>query len=235
MVSYSSIRQLVALPAAASTAELNWRHLSHSQEGPSDNPVPPQDRQELILLEPNLDTKEVMRRRREERLEWREEKEDLTNYLGHTFYVYFNVVNDANSTRTWMFLDDVRLFVCYPAGGAVTATPTLTATPVPSLGDVPSFGNVPTLGEMPIPTATGVTATALLLDTPTPETAISQSGLPTQEASVMLAQARTTVPTQTASTSPLWASLLALLSRYRALIFGGLLVLVLVAIFALRR
>ena len=217
LVTYSSIRQLVEIPATAATASLSWKHQSRSQEGPSDNPVPPQDRQELILLHPNLETKAVVQRWRENVPSWQETSEDLTKYLGHTFYIYFNVFNDANSTRTWMFLDDVRLFVCYPAGAA-----TSTATPVPLVGDTPT------------PTATGVAATALL-DTPTPETAISQSGLPTQEASVMLSEARSTAPAPTASASPLWASLLGWLSRYRVLIFGGLLVLVLIAIFALRR
>lgn len=231
VTSYSSIRQLVEIPATASTVVLNWRHQSRSQEGPSDNPVPPQDRQELILLHPNLDTKAVLRRWREEVPSWQEETEDLTKYLGQSFYVYFNAVNDANSTRTWMFLDDVRLFVCY------TGAATPTATPVPPIVDAPTPTALATgvVIILETPTATGVTATALLLDTPTPDTAISQSGLPTQEASVMVAEQRTTAPSPTASPSPLWASLLAFLSRYRALIFGGLLVLVLIAIFALRR
>ncbi len=233
VVSYSSVRQLVEIPATASTAVLNWRHQSRSQEGPSDNPVPPQDRQELILLHPNLDTKVVLRRWREEVPSWQEEAEDLTKYLGQTFYVYFNAVNDANSTRTWMFLDDVRLFVCF-TGGAATAIPTPTATPIPLIGDAPTLTATVAVSASVV-TASDVAVTALLLDTPTPNTAISQSGLPTQEASVMLAEARTTAPTPTASASPLWASLLAFLSRYRALIFGGLLVLVLIAIFALRR
>lgn len=231
VTSYSSIRQLVEIPATASTAVLNWRHQSRSQEGPSDSPVPPQDRQELILLHPNLDTKVVLRRWREEVPSWQEEAEDLTKYLGQSFYVYFNAVNDANSTRTWMFLDDVRLFVCYT--GAATAIATPTATPIPLLGETPTLTATGVV-SVSVATSSDVT-TALMLDTPTPDTAISQSGLPTQEASVMVGEPRTTAPTPTASASPLWASLLDFLSRYRALIFGGLLVLVLIAIFALRR
>ncbi|RLT43790.1 MAG: hypothetical protein DWI57_03840, partial [Chloroflexi bacterium] len=230
VVSYSSIRQLVEIPVTASTASLSWKHQSRSQEGPSDNPVPPQDRQELILLHPNLDTKAVIRRWREEVPSWQEESEDLTKYLGDSFYVYFNAVNDANSTRTWMFLDDVRLFVCYNGGAA-----TLTATPIPPVMGTPTPTATGLVIILNTPTATGVAAAALLLDTPTPDTAISQSGLPTQEASVMVADARSIAPTPTASASPLWASLLAFLSRYRVWIFGGLLVLVLIAIFALRR
>lgn len=233
VVSYSSIRQLVEIPAAASTAVLNWRHQSRSQEGPSDSPVPPQDRQELILLHPNLDTKAVVRRWREEVPSWQEEAEDLTQYLGQAFYVYFNVINDANSTRTWMFLDDVRLFVCF-TGAAATPIATLTPTPLVLIGETPTLAATGVVSASVV-TASEVAVTALLLDTPTPDTAISQSGLPTQEASVMLGEARATAPTPTASASPLWASLLDFLSRYRVLIFGGLLVLVLIAIFALRR
>jgi hypothetical protein len=228
VVSYSSIRQLVEIPATAATASLSWKHQSRSQEGPSDSPVPPQDRQELILLEPNLDTKEVLQRWRQNLLEWKEEDEDLTNYLGQTFYVYFNAVNDANSTRTWMFLDDVRLFVCY---SAVAVTPTITPTPTPMpLADLPA-----PVGDTPTPIATGVIATGFLLDTPTPDTAISQSGLPTQEASVMLAEARSPAPTPSASTSPLWESVLGWLGRNRMVVFGSLLVVILLAVFALRR
>jgi len=220
VITYSSVRQWVEIPSTASTAKLSWRHQSRSQEGPSDSPLPPQDRQELILLHPNLDTKKVVRRWRENVPSWQEETEDLTSYLGHTFYIYFNVYNDANSTRTWMFLDDVRLFVCYATVTPVV-TPTATATLLP--------------GDTPIPTATGIVAVAVLQDTPTPETDINQSGLPTQEASVMIGETRTVAPTPTASASPLWQTLLAWLSRSRALIFGGLVVLVLIAIFALRR
>ncbi|MBX3050881.1 MAG: hypothetical protein KF753_05370 [Caldilineaceae bacterium] len=220
VVSYSSIRQLVDIPATALTAKLSWRDQSRSQEGPSDNPLPPQDRQELILLHPNLDTKAVVRRWRENVPSWQERTADLTAYLGQSFYIYFNVFNDANSTRTWMFLDDVRLYVCY----AATAT-TSTSTPTPT----------PLDGDTPTATATGVAAAAMLLDTPTPDTAINQSGLPTQEASVMLTEPRTVTPTATASSSPLWRSLLGWLSRNRVMIFGLLLVIVLIAIFALRR
>ena len=158
---------------------------------------------------------------------WQEATVDLTKYLGQSFYVYFNAVNDANSTRTWMFLDDVRLFVCYTAEAA-----TPTATPIPPIVDSPTL------------TATGV---VVLPDTPveadvaaaqgqeTPSPPEIFSGIATPEASTVIAEPRTTVAPPTASASPLWASLLAFLSRYRALIFGGLLVLVLIAIFALRR
>jgi len=238
VVTYSSIRQLVEIPVTAAIASLTWKHQSRSQEGPSDSPVPPQDRQELILLEANLDTKAVVRRWREEVPSWQEETEDLTQYLGHTFYVYFNAVNDANSTRTWMFLDDVKLFVCYTAGSATATAMAIAAatdTPIPPVVDAPTPTATGVVIVLDMPTATGVAVAASLIDTPTPETAISQSGLPTQEASVMLAEQRSTAPTPTASASPLWASLLSALSRYRVPIFGGLFVLILIAIFALRR
>ena len=55
---------------------------------------------------------------------------DLTPYLDGSYYLYFNVYNDGNGKRTWMFLDDVQLLVCYgnaaaPSadGGAANAQP----------------------------------------------------------------------------------------------------------------
>lgn len=217
VTTYSSLRQFVEIPPTASTAKLTWKHQSRSQEVPSDNPVPPQDRQELILLQPNLDTKAVRQRWRENVTTWQSREDDLTQYIGHSFYVYFNVFNDANSTRTWMFLDDVRLLVCY-ATAAVTAT----ATTAPDI-------------DPATPTPTGAVVVAALQETPTPDTTINQVGLPTPEASSMIGDARTPPPTVTASRSPVWQSFLSFVGRYRAIIFGGILIFVLVAIFALRR
>ncbi|MBI3957971.1 MAG: hypothetical protein HY328_04100 [Chloroflexi bacterium] len=220
VVSYSSIRQLVEIPLSASTAKLSWKHQSRSQEVPSDGPVPPQDRQELILLHPNLDTKKVVRRWRENVPSWEPEEVDLIEYIGHNFYIYFNVFNDANSTRTWMFLDDVRLTVCY-ATAAVTATPTAT----------------PLVGDTATPTPTPVdTVAALVPETPLPGSSdLLSSGLPTPSASDMVGPRRDSEPVAAASTSPLWISFLAWVSRNRIPIFVTLFVLGLGAIWALRR
>jgi len=229
VVTYSSIRQLVLIPPNAATAKLTWKHQSRSQETADDNPLPPRDRQELILLQPNLDTKSVRRRWRENVPSWQTGEDDLTSFIGDSFYIYFNVFNDANSARTWMFLDDVRLIVCY---ATPAVTPRTTQTPTPAASPAASTAT-PTPTQTPASTAE--VSAAILLDTPTPETAISQAGLPTQEASVMIPQPRRAPPTAIASRSSLWRSFLSWLSRLRVLIFGGLLLLVLIVIFILRR
>jgi len=187
VASYSSIRQLVEIPLTASTAKLSWRHQSRSQEVASDNPLPPRDRQELILLHPNLDTKDVRMRWRENVPSWQTKEDDLTKYIGDQFYIYFNVYNDANNTRTWMFLDDVRLIVCYPVAPA-------TATPTPSASD--------TVTPTPTDTPTEEATAAALLDAPTLDGATSlSSGLLTPEASQMVASSRETAPVTSASVS----------------------------------
>lgn len=217
VVTYSSIRQFVEIPSTASTATLIWKHQSRSQEGPSDNPKPPQDRQELILLEPNLDTKDVVLRWRENVPSWQETSVDLTKYVGESFYIYFNVFNDANSTRTWMYLDDVRLFICYTTGG-----PTATPTPIPWATETPT----------PIVLAS---ETALADPAPGSDSVIGAVGVPTARAVEALEPTRTAPPVVSEADSPLWRSFLGWLSNNRIPIFVGLLGLILVVIFALRR
>ena len=126
--SYSSLRQLIVLPAYASTASVRWSHLSRSQDQTTFNPAPGQDRQELILLKSNLTTERILYRSRANMTTWETETVDLTPFLGGSFYLYFNVLNDGNGKRTWMFLDDVQVAVCYlnsttPAANAATPTP----------------------------------------------------------------------------------------------------------------
>lgn len=131
-VTYSSARQLVSLPFNASTAAITWNHQSRSQEVAALSPSRWQDRQELILLEPSLDTKRILYRNRENVLAWQEETVDLTAFLGQTFYVYFNVFNDGDGNRTWMFLDNVQLIVCFLNTTPPPITPTASLTPAPT-------------------------------------------------------------------------------------------------------
>ena len=139
MVTYSSVRQLIFLPANASTATVTWHHRSYSQESPAPNPSRLQDHQELVLLERSLGTRRILYRKRENTAAWKMETIDLTPFLGNTLYLYFNVFNDGDGNRTWMYLDDVQVIVCYPFTPPVvyTAAPTNTApipTPVPTRG-----------------------------------------------------------------------------------------------------
>ncbi|MDE0632212.1 MAG: hypothetical protein OXH73_11985 [Caldilineaceae bacterium] len=134
--SYSSVRQLVQLPAGASSASLRWNHLSRSQDPATLSPALASDRQELILLTSTLATEAILYRSRAENATWETMTVDLTPYLGGAYYLYFNVFNDGNGRRTWMFLDDVQLLVCYgnatapSAGGdAASAQPQASAPP----------------------------------------------------------------------------------------------------------
>ncbi len=139
--SYSSVRQLVQLPAGASSASLRWNHLSRSQDPATLNPALASDRQELILLTSTLATEAILYRNRAENAAWETMTVDLTPYLDGSYYLYFNVFNDGNGRRTWMFLDDVLLLVCYgdataPSAGAASAQPQ--ASPPPAATSSPT-------------------------------------------------------------------------------------------------
>ena len=142
VVSYSSVRQLITLPATAGSAKISWWHRSLSQEPDLATPSRWQDRQEFVLLDPALRTVAVPYRVRRNRDVWEREEIDLTPYLGRTVYIYFNAFNDGNGLRTWMFLDDVALTICYATPMATathtpthTPTPTQTSTGTPSVSD----------------------------------------------------------------------------------------------------
>ena len=120
VLSYSSARQLITIPYTAVTAELLWARRSYTQ----DNGIPTSqnrvDRQELILLTPNLVTLDYpLYRTLLNDGGWIQERTDLTEYIGQTFFIYFNVLNDGDGQLTWMDLDDVQLTLCF----SVTPTP----------------------------------------------------------------------------------------------------------------
>ncbi|MXZ21823.1 MAG: hypothetical protein F4Y84_14680 [Caldilineaceae bacterium SB0665_bin_25] len=141
--SYSSVRQLVQLPAGALSASLRWNHLSRSQDPPTFSPALASDRQELILLTSSLATEAILYRSRAENAAWETMTVDLTPYLGGAYYLYFNVFNDGNGRRTWMFLDDVQLLVCYanataPSAGGSAASAQPQASPPPAATSSPA-------------------------------------------------------------------------------------------------
>ncbi len=140
--SFSSAQQLVTLPAGASTAELRWWIFPRTEEPVSDTIAIGADRQEVILLYPDQKTKEVIFRVRRNAGGFVQEVRDLTPFLGQTFWVYFNVFNDGSSQRTWMYVDEVQLFICYPGGGTPTSpfvpwTPSPTPVPPPTATPTP--------------------------------------------------------------------------------------------------
>ena len=123
--SYSSVRQLVNIPDGATIAYITWSHLSLSQEAAGEVNANT-DRQEMIPLAPNQMPISIKYRTRVNDSNWKDERRDLTELIGKNFYVYFNVYNDGNGLRTWMYLDNVRLVVCRPdaPAGVVVVTPT---------------------------------------------------------------------------------------------------------------
>jgi hypothetical protein len=161
--SYSSVRQLVTLPANTTVAQLRWWHFYQSQEGPAINHPLNADCQEVILLTPDLKTLAILHRMRRNDAGWVEEAIDLTPFRGQSFYLYYNTVNNGNGQRTWMYLDDVSLTACFSGVSAVVATP---VTPVAVFTPIPV---VPTAGQaIPVITATSMALSALQQAAPQP-------------------------------------------------------------------
>lgn len=167
VVTFSSIRQLVTIPFTNGPIQLRWwRLLRTAQPG---TPTSTTDRQDLILLSPSLKPIQILRRELRNDGIWQEDVVDLTAYRGQTLYIYFNAFNDANTTRTWMYLDNVRLRVC---GGAVAPTiavtplvmpvaPVVTANVATATAVAPLPTLTATLPPLPSPTSTETVAAAL--------------------------------------------------------------------------
>ena len=157
--SFSSIHQAFEIPAFASTASLNWWHLDRTEEGVLAE-VPRMilvDRQEVVLLNLDLSTASVRYSARLNDAAWRQSTVDLTGFRGRPFLLYFNVLNDGNALRTWQFIDDVTLTICYPP----------TPTPAPTLPPTPT--SPPTNPPRPTITAT---------NTPLPMAAAMSASIP---------------------------------------------------------
>ncbi len=183
VLTFSSIRQLVALPANITRAELRWWKLLQTAQGGAPGSL--SDRQDLILLSPALQPIQILRRELSNAGIWQEDIVDLTAYRGQSFYIYFNAFNDGNGARTWMYLDDVQLNICgvgttgiYSNNNFVVATPiaipltsvaTFTEAPIPTPSPLPTQIVPATAIVAPSPTAT-VNAPAALPILPPPAT-----------------------------------------------------------------
>lgn len=128
---YSSVRQLITVPHTVITAKLLWAHQSFTQAPAPQHIGLHDDRQELILLTPELVTKEILYRQLRNDTVWLPQTTDLTPYIGETFFIYFNVFNNGDGLRTWMNLDAVRLELCFSVSPTPTYTP-LSTTPTPT-------------------------------------------------------------------------------------------------------
>ncbi len=168
--SYSSVRQLITIPATANSAILYWWQWAGTQETPSLTPDTRSDRQELLLLGTDERAVAVVQQSRQTEAGWQQYAADLSNYRGQSLYLYFNVFNDGNALPTWLYLDEVTvracgvptiptatpLFTTLPTStppASVTPVPGATATPVPGATATP----VPGATATPVPGATATT------------------------------------------------------------------------------
>ena len=139
--SFSSVRQAFELPTTANVAKLNWWHFDRTEEGVlSEAPrMILIDRQEVVLLNFDLSTASVRYSARLNDGVWKQSTVDLTNFRGRPLLLYFNVLNDGNNLRTWQFIDDVTLTLCYPPTPipSPTSPPTQTPTPTITATDTP--------------------------------------------------------------------------------------------------
>ncbi len=142
--SFSSIRQPFQISPLASTASLSWWHFDRTEEGPLENA--PRgvliDRQEVILLHLDNSTEAILYSKRLNNASWQQTTVDLTAFRGKPLVLYFNVLNDGNNLRTWQYIDDVVLTICYAP--TATATPTSPPTPTPLPTDTPTPTITPT-------------------------------------------------------------------------------------------
>lgn len=159
-VSFSSVQQPIVIPAHATTAQLRWWHFDRSEEAPNEAPAVGQDRQQVVLLNPDGSTLAVLSNWRRNTGSWQEELRDLTPFRGRPFLLYFNAFNDGNGLRTWQYVDDVFINVCFPPA---TATPLPTPTPLPTWTPLPTSTPLPTWTALPTLAPPPLTLTPLLL------------------------------------------------------------------------
>jgi hypothetical protein len=144
--SYSTAYQIVAIPASARSVTLSFWYRPGTQAASGDF-------QRVLLLKPvTYSLIATVMKTLVNTTAWQQLTFDLTPYRGQSIVLYFEVYNDDISagTRTWMYLDDVRVQACSDATATPTSAPTATPSPTPTGSPTPS------------PTAT------MLPDTPTP-------------------------------------------------------------------
>jgi hypothetical protein len=136
--SFSPAYYKVSVPANATSVELTFWAKKRSQEttkayiDPAANLYDPgaviegtydygkggqygwYDRQELLILQAGcFNWLATLMRDLDDDGVWTQYTFDLTTFAGQDILIYFNVINNGNGLRTWMFVDDVALNVCY--------------------------------------------------------------------------------------------------------------------------
>ncbi len=129
VLSYSSARQAITLPATLDSATLTFwfRPVSELDAG---------DRQEALLLDEDDHLLAILMRANLSDTTWINQSYDLSAYAGETVQVYFNAYNDGDGNGvTGFYVDDVSVEVCAGPGPVPTPTPGPTPTPMPGPPD----------------------------------------------------------------------------------------------------
>ena len=104
--SYSSVVQLVTIPADARRATLTyWVY-------PTSEDVFPRDMQMVLVLNERFRTRAIVDRTLSNARQWVQRSYDMTPFAGRTVYVYFGVYNGGRTGKpSAMYVDDVSLIV----------------------------------------------------------------------------------------------------------------------------
>ncbi len=154
--SYSSMQQLVNVPASGSLLRLR------AHVYPMSEPYDGNDAQELIIMNSMGQPLRRVWTQVSDARAWQTLEFDISEFIGMPIRVYFNVYNDGKGGVTAMYIDDVTLELC--TGG--TATP-----PTPTPTSVPPTATPTPVPPTPTPTPIVVTATPtpiVVTNTPTP-------------------------------------------------------------------
>jgi len=102
----SSAYQAVTVPDNITTATLSFFVRRHSEDTDGDS-------QQVHVLDEQMQVDRVLMDTLSDDGVWSNATFDLSDYAGRTVTIYFNVSNDGDGARTWMYLDDVSLEVCF--------------------------------------------------------------------------------------------------------------------------
>ena len=106
--SYSTVYQMVSVPAGAGSVTLTYWYQPGTQATGGDF-------QRVMLLQPgSYAVLKTLMKTLNGVSEWQQSRFDLSGYRGQSVVVYFEVYNDdvSSGPRTWMFVDDVSIQTC---------------------------------------------------------------------------------------------------------------------------
>lgn len=212
VVSYSSTRQAVSIPADAAQADLTFWLWQFTTESPA-KPVakPPEaglapsaplssDVQYVLVLNSSDQVIATLFWERQNYRAWRLKSFDLKAYRGRTIKLQFGTYNDGLGGYTGMYIDDVSLLTGPPPTATSTPTPTNTLTP----SNTPTDTNTPTetltATETLTPTETNTpTDTLTPTNTPTSTDTFTPTNTPTETLTPTVTNTPTNTPTPTAT------------------------------------